>query len=131
MDFSKIKENNDFPYKVILDDMQIKSEQTRREFVDAALMFANNCYGAASQQGMNEHEQLQGYYHWRTFEPARFFKIGFTYYHSQELIFAINMVEELTLEQYMQSASNKTEDHIGVYNPNSNIANNVKNSKNN
>lgn len=123
----EILNNDGFPYAEILDDLNITDELHRIEFVEFARMFASNCYRIAKEANMGEHEELKGYYHWRLLDPAKFYKIEFTYYHSEDLIFAINSVEILTFEGYMKSVNTQKNNQIGIFNTESELANNILN----
>lgn len=125
--FKKVRANLDEPYKHVLDDMQITDADNRKEFIDVALMFAENCYGIAKQNGYPVNEELGGEFNWRTKSPARFFKVHFIYFHGEDLIFAIRGFEELTLVEYTANLDSKADNAISIVNPSSTMANNVKN----
>ena len=117
--------NEQIPYAAYLEDFGITNPITHSEFAHFAYMFASNCYNIANQSKMEEGEQLQGHFHWRTTEPTRFFKINFTYFHSYELIFGINSIDELSFEEYLQSVDTQKSEEIGVFNTESTLASNI------
>ena len=44
--------------------------------------------------------ELEGFFNWRAVGAEKYFKILFTYFHSEELLVNIDGFEELTREQY-------------------------------
>lgn len=95
--------NENEPFQQILDDMEIEAQQTRQEFIEVVILFAKNCYNVAKQKNSQYFTEFKGEFNWRTLEFPKFFKIYFTYIHSEELLFVINGFEILTLEIYMAS----------------------------
>jgi hypothetical protein len=120
-------ENESIPFSQYLIDLGITNSVTHSEFAHFAYMYANNCFNIAEQSKMKEGEPLQGYYHWRTVEPARFFKVHFTYWHSYDLIFGVDKMEELTFDEYITSANTQKENQIGIFNTESPLVNNILN----
>ena len=100
MDFTEILNNKSFPYSKIMDDFKIYDTSDRTNFVEASLMYATNCYAMAREKNLNQHDELKGYFLWEAHNSGRYFKCLFTYYHSEELLFGINSVEELSADLY-------------------------------
>ena len=118
--FKKVINNSDEPYSQVLDDMGIISQDTRKEFIESTILFANNCNKIANENNYPINQQMDGYFHWRTFSPATFFKIHFSYYHSQELFFAIRGFETLSMED-------NNEENIKIFNESSDLVKNIIN----
>jgi hypothetical protein len=117
--------NENIPFAEYLQSIGITDTITQAEFAHFAYMFASNCFNIAIQSKMNVGEELQGYFHWRTHEPSRFFKVHFSYWHSDDLVFGINKFEEQTFEKYLQSNSEEKSNEIGIFNTESTLASNI------
>lgn len=131
MNIEEILNNREFPYKKVLDDMGVESMEARYEFLDSAQLFANNCYKAAISNNYPLGTPIQGLFHWRTQNPSKFFRVHFTYYHSEELIFVINGFDKLSLEEYMDSLNQEMPNHTKIVNTDSELVKSIMNKNNN
>lgn len=126
-----IKDAGQLPYHLVLNDMNITDEVTQIEFVDTTLMFAQNCNGIAKNNMYPIGQRMDGHFNWRTIAPARFFKVHFSYYHSEELIFVIRGWEEQELFDYMVTLDNQDVVVKEIINPSSELVKNIQNKDNN
>lgn len=88
------------PYETILNDMGVFEEISIDDFMEISLLTANNCYGIAKQKSLDFNTPIEGSFLWKSISPVKYFKIYFTYIHSEDLLFAIDGFEELSQEEF-------------------------------
>ena len=98
------------PFKDVMEEMFIFSQMDRENFLTTISFFAEQCYDMGKKQELKEMDELEGYFNWRAIETDKYFKIYFSYFHSEDLLISVNGYEELTREEYIDSYGNENEE---------------------
>ena len=106
----EIKSYPEEPFKEAMEEMSVTSEVDKEHFLNTISYFAEECYKMASSQGLNPMEELEGYFNWRAIEAEKYFKIYFSYFHSEDILISVNGYDELSKEEYMDSYGNNEDD---------------------
>jgi hypothetical protein len=91
------------PFSDVLNEMNIVSTYDQEEFLTAILFFTNECENMAKEQDLGLGGEISAFFHWRAIESDRYFKIYFTYYHSEELNVGVDDFEEISKEEYIDT----------------------------
>lgn len=105
-----IKSFPEEPFKDVMDEMFISSSMDRENFLTTISFFAEQCYDMGKKQDLKPMEELEGYFNWRAVETDKYFKVYFSYYHSEDILISVNGYEELTREEYIDSYGNESEE---------------------
>lgn len=99
----EIKKYPEEPFSDLFLEMNITSSHDKDEFFTAISFFTNECEKIAKDQILEEGNEISAYFNWRAIESDRYFKIFFTYYHSEELYVGIDNFEEISKEVYVDT----------------------------
>lgn len=91
------------PFKEALDEMSVNSQIDRENFLTTISFFAEQCYDMGVKQNLNPMDELEGYFNWRAIESDKYFKVYFSYYHSEDILISVNGYDELSREEYIDS----------------------------
>jgi hypothetical protein len=106
----EIKSYPEEPFKEALDEMKVYSEVDKESFLSTISFFAEQCYEMAKKQGLKPMEELEGYFNWRAIESEKYFKIYFSYFHSEDILISVYGYDELSKEEYMDSYGSDEDD---------------------
>lgn len=106
----EIKSYPEEPFKEAMEQMNVTSEVDKEHFLNTISYFAEECYKMASNQGLNPMEELEGYFNWRAMEAEKYFKIYFSYFHSEDILISVNGYDELSREDYMDAYGDNSND---------------------
>jgi hypothetical protein len=98
----EIKYYPEEPFKEVLDEMGVITSFDREEFFKVISMYGEELDRIATEQKLEEMQELEGFFNWRSIEPEKYFKIYFSYYNSKDLLIAVNGFDELSREQYLE-----------------------------
>jgi len=98
--FNSIRNKDGEPYCKVMDDMGLKLKTNREDFIDTTLLFAENCYQIAKKNAYPYKQQMDGHFNWKTSSPSVYYKVYFSYFHTEDLVFAIRGYEEISMEDY-------------------------------
>lgn len=99
----EIKSYPEEPFNDLFLEMNLTSTYDKDEFFTAISFFTNECEKIAKSQSLGEGAEISAYFNWRAIESDRYFKIYFTYYHSEELYVGVDNFEEITKEEYIDT----------------------------
>jgi hypothetical protein len=99
----EIKTHPEEPFSDVLNEMNIISQYDREEFFTAILFFTNECEKMAKLQDVGIGGEISAYFNWRAIETDKYFKVFFTYYHSEELNVGVDDFEEISKEEYVDT----------------------------
>jgi hypothetical protein len=105
-----IKSYPEEPFKDALDEMFVSSDADRENFLTTISFFAEQCYEMGNKQNLEPMAELEGYFNWRAVESDKYFKVYFSYFHSEDLLISVNGYEDLTREEYIDSYGNENEE---------------------
>ena len=105
------------PFKDVMEEMSITSTMDRENFLTTISFFAEQCYDVGKKQNLKEMDELEGYFNWRAVESDKYFKMYFSYFHSEDLLISVNGYEELTREEYIDSYGNENEEDCDCNKP--------------
>lgn len=98
-----IKSYPEEPFKEALDEMYVDSSTDRENFLTTISFFAEQCYDMGIKQNLKPMDELEGYFNWRAIESDKYFKVYFSYYHSEDILISVNGYDELSREEYIES----------------------------
>lgn len=106
----EIKGYPEEPFKEALDQMEIESPFDREDFFHHISYFADVCYKSCNDQNLNFGTEMEAYFNWRAIESEKYFKVYFSYIHSEDIIVVVNGYEELTKEDYVEAFGSITDE---------------------